>query len=155
MSNVRSTPLRDAAPATPAAPSPRPLPANRIVAVATWLVGALTTHLGLSALVPGLPWYYSAGFALVTQATLTLAERAMWRGRPTIVGAGALLIDVACNTGGIYPYARRLGETPAAVAIADVLHVARDIGPLGAIIAAGVLGFLIAAAPEDLWNRKD
>lgn len=126
---------------------------NRILAVVAWCIGAVTTYLGILGM-SGAPWLVAASFAVVAQVLLTWAERAMWHGRPTLVGALALLFDVALNAGGVYAFVRRIGETPTGLMLSDVFG-GSAIGPIPAMIVALVVGFLIAAAPEELWTRKD
>lgn len=130
-----------------------PLTINRVLAVVGWLVGAAATYLGVQGM-SGAPWTIALTFAIVTQLLLTWAERAMWRGKPSGVAALALLLDVALNAGGVYPYIRRAGETPVGVMLADVFG-GSQVGPWPAIIVSVVVGFLIAAAPEELWTRRD
>lgn len=127
---------------------------NRIAAVVAWLVGLAATYLGLAVLLTNAPWYVPALAALVAQGMLTWAERAIWRGKPSLVGALALLMDTLLNAGGVFPYALLLGATPPAIMIATVLGVPSQVGPLGAMIVSLVLGFAIAAAPEEFWTRR-
>lgn len=131
------------------------LPGNKVAAVVAWLIGLATTYLGLAALLGNAPWYIAAGAAVVAQGMLTWAERAIWKGRPSLVGGLALVLDTLLNAGGIFPFALRLGESPPVQMIARVLNTPSEIGPLGAMIVSLVLGFAIAAAPEEFWNRKD
>lgn len=133
----------------------RPAVGNRIAAVVAWLVGVTATTAGLWGFLPNVPWYIPVVFGFGSQAFLTWAERTIWKGRPSVIGFGALAIDVLLNAGGIYPYALRLGNTPPVQMIADVLNTDSAVGPVGAMIVAVVLGFLVAAAPEELWTRKE
>lgn len=146
---VKSMDLADGAPVK----GRSPLTINRVLAVVAWLVGAATTYLGIQGM-SGAPWTIALAFATVTQLLLTWAERAMWRGKPSGVAALALLMDVALNAGGVYPYVRRAGDTPVGLMLSDVFG-GSQVGPWPAIIVACVVGFLIAAAPEELWSRKD
>lgn len=122
-------------------------------AIFIWAAGALATSLVILAIMPDLPWYFAAGFALVTQALLTQGQRRIWRGKPTLTSIGMVIIDVMLNAGGIYPYALRLGNTSPALMIADVFNIPSDVGPIGAMMVAIALGVLIAAAPEELWTK--
>lgn len=132
-----------------------PLNGNRIAAVIVWLVGVGSTYLGIKVFTAGAPWWLPASAALIAQLVLTFGERGVWRGRPSFAGLGALAIDVALNAGGIFPYMFRLGETPPAQMVITVFGGGRQVAPLSAMIAAIVLGFLIAALPEDLWMRRE
>jgi hypothetical protein len=127
---------------------------NRIAAVVAWLIGLATTYLGLAALLLNAPWWLPIAVALVAQGMLTWAERAIWRGRPSLVGALALLLDTLLNAGGVFPYALLLGDTPPVRMFATALGTPAQIGPVGAMIVSLVLGFAIAAAPEEFWARK-
>lgn len=127
---------------------------NRIAAVVAWAIGLATTYLGLAAVLVNAPWWLPLAVALVAQGMLTWAERAIWRGKPSLVGGLALLIDMFLNAGGVFPYAVRLGDTPPAVMIATAFGVPSQVGPIGATIVSLVLGFAIAAAPEEFWTRK-
>lgn len=140
------------------AEKPRPSnnrPLNRFIAVFAWLVGAAATWLGLTSFLPGAPWWMPLVVAVATQGFLTVAQRAIWRGHPSMVSFAALLIDVALNAGGIFPYAQRVGETPTAKMIITTFGGSGQVGAITAMIVAVGLGFLIAAAPEELWNRRD
>ncbi len=150
----------------PAEPAPAPTKApalpwwvpsgNRVVAVIVWLIGVATTYLGFVTMLPDLPWTVALPFALACQGMLTWMERGIWRGRHiTVVTMAALLIDVLLNAGGLYPYMARLGATPPARMLADAFGWGTTISPIGAIVIALIGGFLIAAAPEEYWNRRD
>lgn len=128
---------------------------NRIAACIMWLLGVVATSLLFRTFLVNAPWFVPALAALVMQALLTWFERPVWRGKASSIGIAGLIIDVLLNAGGIYPYARRLGETPMGQMIADVLNSNAIVGPIGATIVSVLVGFLIAAAPEELWNRKD
>lgn len=132
-----------------------PLNGNRIAAIIVWLFGVLSTYLGIKVFLAGAPQWLPAVVAVIAQLVLTFGERPIWRGRPSFAGLGALAIDVALNAGGIFPYMFRLGETPPAQMVITVFGGGRQVAPLSAMIAAIVLGFLIAALPEDLWMRRD
>ena len=133
--------------------------ATRIVSVGSWLVGAAITWLGLAVFMSTAPWWLPVLIAGGAQLFLTLAQRAIWRGHPSFVSFVALAIDVALNAGGIFPYAQQIGQTPTAQMIITVAganaKTAQQITPITAMIVAIALGLLIAAAPEELWNRKD
>ena len=150
MSNMKSVPLVNNEPVRRAEIHI----GNRIAAGVAWLVGLTATYLGLAALLTNAPWWLPLVAALVTQAMLTWAERAIWRGRPSLVGALALLMDTLLNAGGVFPYALLLGNTPPVQMFATVMGVPSQIGPVGAMIVSMVLGFAIAAAPEEFWTRR-
>lgn len=151
MSNVRSVPMVEG---KPAAPPPRVNVGNRIAAVVAWLVGLAATYLGLAAVLTNAPWWLPLVVALVAQGMLTWSERAIWQGRPSLVGALALIMDMLLNAGGVFPYALMLGATPTVQMFATVLGVPSQVGPVGAIIVSLILGFAIAAAPEEFWTRR-
>jgi hypothetical protein len=79
----------------------------------------------------------------------------VWRGKPSSVGIGALLLDVLMNAGGVYVYVRNIGDTPTVRMLMEAFGLAGDVSPIGAMIVALVIGFLIAAAPEEFWSRKE
>lgn len=146
-STVRSTPY-------PARAIPTSL-GNRLVAVIVWLIGVATTYLGFTTMAPGLPWTVALPFAFGSQALFTYMEMGLWRGKHvSAVTIAVLLFDVLLNAGGVYPLAMRLGATPTAAMFAEAFHWERAISPIGAMIVAIIGGFLIAAAPEEFWNRK-
>jgi hypothetical protein len=136
------------------APIPR-LNGNKIAAIIFWIAGAVSTWLAAKAFLIDAPWWLPVASALIAQFVLTFAERAIWRGRPSGAGLAALGLDVALNAGGLFPNALKLGETPPAQMVIAVFGGSRQVTPLGAMIAAIIIGFLIAAAPEDLWSRRD
>lgn len=150
MSNLRSTPL-----ASPRRLHLPPMNGNRIAAVIVWLFGVVSTWLGLSVFLDGAPAWLPWAVAVIAQFVLTFGESAIWRGRPSVAGLMALAIDVALNAGGIFPYMFKLGETPPAQMVITVFGGGRQVAPVSAMIAAIVLGFLIAALPEDLWMRRE
>lgn len=150
MSNLRSTSL-----ASPRRLHLPPMNGNRIAAVIVWLFGVASTWLGMRVFLDGAPVWLPWVVAFLAQFVLTFGEKAIWRGRPSVAGLMALAIDVALNAGGLFPYALKLGETPPAQMIVAVFGGDRQIAPRSAMIAAIVIGFLIAAAPEDLWSRRD
>jgi arginine exporter protein ArgO len=98
----------------------------------------------------------AAPVAIGSQALLTFMERGLWRGKHvSAVTVAALLFDVLLNAGGVYPLAMRIGATPTAGMLADAFGWERAISPIGAMILAIIGGFLIAAAPEEFWIRRD
>ena len=141
--------------AKPSARQRMPVSINKSIGVVAWLAGAAATWLGLATFMPGAAWWLPVIVAVRVQLFLTLAQRAIWRGHPSFVGFGALIIDVALNAGGIFPYAMRVGETPTAQMVIAVAGGSRQIAPVTAMIVAIILGLLIAAAPEELWSRRD
>lgn len=141
--------------AIPARRSLPPLNGNKIAAIVVWIAGAVSTWLCARAMLADAPWWLTIAAASIAQFVLTFAERAIWRGRPTGAGLAALAIDVALNAGGLFPYALKLGETPPAQMIISVFGGSRQLAPLSAMIAAIIVGFIIAAAPEELWSRRD
>lgn len=155
MSNVQSKPLVNGEVEETKRRRDSRIPINKILGAAAWVLGAVATWQGLIAFLPGAPAWLPFVVAVATQGFLTLAQRAIWRGHPSLVGIAALLIDVALNAGGIFPYALRVGETPTARMIIAVFGGARQVAPITAMIVATVLGILIAVAPEELWSRKD
>lgn len=148
--SVKSEPLVNGAPAARAKINI----GNRVAAAIAWLVGLTATYLGLSALLTNAPVWLPIVAALVAQGMLTWAERAIWHGRPSLVGGMALILDTLLNAGGVFPYALLLGNTPPVQMFAAVLNTPSQIGPVGAMIVSIVLGFAIAAAPEEFWTRK-
>lgn len=155
MSNVRSAPLVNGEPAEKRMSwIDKVRTGDGIAAITVWCAGALATASVFLVMMPDLPWYFAGGLALVAQALLTKAQSRLWRGKASMAGLGAVAIDVLFNAGGIYPYAKRLGDTPPVLMIADVLNIPSQVGPVGAIIVAVLLGILIAGAPEELWTAK-
>ena len=150
MSDVRSTPYT----ATRSQRMP-PLNGNKIAAIVVWIIGVGSTWLGIKVFLDNPPWYVPFIAALIAQFVLTWGEKAIWRGRASIAGIAALVIDIGLNAGGIYPYALRLGETPTAQMIVSVFGGGRQNAPRSDMIAAVILGFIIAALPEELWMRRD
>jgi hypothetical protein len=154
VSNVRSMPLENGS----ARPARMPwyvklATGDGIAAAIVWCLGAAATASAVLVMMPDLPWYFAAGFAVVMQGLLTKGQSKLWRGKASMTSLGCVIIDVLFNAGGIYPYAQRLGATPPAIMIADVFGVSSQMGAWGAMIVALALGVLIAGAPEELWTK--
>lgn len=124
----------------------------RVAAVLVWLGACFTTYLALVALQPSTPWYILAGFGVTLQATVTIIELPMWRRKGfNWLSLLVLAIDVLINAGGVFPAIARIGDTPTARMLQSG-GVPSDMGALPAIALALVLGVIIAAAPEVLWQ---
>lgn len=128
---------------------------NRVAAGIMWLIGLAATWLLFAAFLPDAPIVVSGSAALIAQGLLTWFERPIWQGRPNMLGLAGIAIDTLLNAGGVFPYIRRIGETPPGAMLLDVFGGDTSIRPGVALILSLVLGFLIAAAPEELWRRKD
>jgi hypothetical protein len=135
---------------------------NRLAAGVAWLGGAFTTWLFIAAIAPSLPWFIGAGFALLIQWVLTLAERPLWRwllrrsgGRMVLLGFAVTFIDGLLNAGGLYPHMRRLAKTDVGTMIAEVLNVQPTMGARGAFLLALAIGLVVAGLAEYLWESGE
>ena len=149
---VKSTELVNGEPATKRL---NPIVDNRIAAAVVWLAGVGLTATALLAMLVNVPVWLAVTVAVVAQGILTWSERAVWRGKPTSVGIGALILDVLMNAGGVFAYVRNIGDTPTVTMLMEAFGLTGDVSPIAAMIVSLVIGFLIAAAPEEFWSRKE
>lgn len=132
---------------------------NRWTAVAIWLVG---TWLSRSALIQfGVRNLVAAtSAALLVQWFLTKGQQRIWRKgadwseKFTLVSVSALVIDVAFNATGAWPYVRNLGRT-------DMWRMLQEMTATSAapslLIVGSVcvlVGLFIAGAVEYFWNLE-
>lgn len=132
---------------------------HRIASVVAWLAGCFTTYLFFATALPTLGWLTSLGLAALAQWLLTMGERPLWRrllGRKGGQAAPlAFLVTVGdglLNAAGIYPFVGQLAKTGLGAMLAEVLHVERAMDPLAAFGVAFLLGLIVAALPEFLWE---
>ena len=144
--SVRSAPYE--------APSKRTVPISpeRGAAIAVWLAGVYLTWLFVVSLMPTAPLWLPILVSALSQAALTVLERRAVRGQYRATSVIPLAFDVAFNTAGLYPIAMQLGATPFARIAAD-FHVAPQVGPAAALLIGAVVGYAVAAAPEELWRN--
>ena len=128
---------------------------NRLAALVIWCFGLGATWLLFSGWLPTAPWYVALAPAFVTQVILTWVERGAWRGMPSSIAFSAVFLDALLNAGGVYPFMKRLPQTSVGVMLTDVLGSGTVLHPFAAIVAAFLLGLFTAAAPENLWRRKE
>lgn len=134
--------------------------ANSTAAIVIWLLGAAATKTFLAELGVNNSFssFFAIVFALIFQAVLTLLEGPIWGTAPRtnrirlVLGAGALFIDTALNTGGVWYFLQNLGNTTFWQAIAATTNTTS--GPASATILglSVLLGLAISAAPEALWD---
>ena len=129
------------------------LPINKIIAALMWLVGVGTTYAAIAVLLGDAPWYIAVASSLAMQAGLTAVEYKFYNGgQKNEVGLIALFIDVAFNAGGLYGPMSRIGATPTGNALSDAFGVAPNVGKIAALVLAVVIGYLLARAPEYIWE---
>lgn len=130
-------------------------PVMKVIAIVAWVAGLSTTHMAIAALLGApVPWYIAFGSAIVAQIVITALEYLFFnvKSARNEVGAIALIFDVAFNAGGLYDPMTRIGATPIGHAIADSIGVQPTVGKIAALIIAGIIGYLLARAPEYLWQ---
>lgn len=128
-------------------------PFNKLIALVVWLLGVGTTYMAINVLLgPDTPWYISVLTATVVQLVLTAVEYRFFQGERNEVGVIALCFDVAFNAGGLYDPMTRIGATPVGKALSDAFGVEPTVGKISALILAVVLGYLLARAPEYIWE---
>lgn len=132
----------------------RAIPTNRIAAVLIWIVGVGTTYACISTLLPGVVWYVPLGVSAITQLVLTLVESPALNLRPDLPSVIALVMDVLLNVGGLFFPLMRLGETGVGKAIATAFNVPPQMTGITTFILAALLGFVLSAAPEKIWNSR-
>lgn len=144
------------------------VPYWRVLAVAVWGVGLYCTVLTAALFIEGRAWQWVA--AILAQATLTALQSPIWRRwgwdgkeeykRPSSPSSWlALIIDLLLNitgTSAVVALAHKLPFVPAIVRLLS----GEDAGPIAplvglpALLLAGVLAGLLAAAPEKLWWQE-
>lgn len=134
---------------------------NRAAGCAAWAIGTYFTYRFFAAAAPAAGLLTPLIAATVVQWILTLIERPLWRrlsgkpgGRLAPLAAAVTVIDGLLNGAGIYPLAGRIAQTEVGKMIADGFQVAPTLSTRGAIAVAIVLGLIIAATPEALWNYE-
>lgn len=130
--------------------------ANSAAAVIIWLLGAWASGTCLKELgVEGPTTLY----AFILQGLLTICEGPIWRaalrvGRrgATLIGVGALGVDLMLNVGGLWIYLSRLGSTTFWEAVQAA--TGQIVQPSGQTIFAlsVLLALAVAAGPEALWD---
>lgn len=133
--------------------------ANSTAAIVLWLTGALATRTFLGELGMGIESPLIATLLAFTfQAILTLLEGPIWHRHLRshsirfVLGGGALLVDVAMNTGGCWVFSRNLGNTTFWQALSSTLGDGGPPQPLTVFAISLLLAVAISAAPEGLWD---
>jgi hypothetical protein len=105
------------------------------------------------------------GVAIVTQIILTTLETQVWAGRATPWHWWAFIVDLFINMGGIWPWTKMVWSTPVGFMINDFttgatgytlqgvtlnVGVAINFGWLFAFLVTGIIGSLMAFAPEGI-----
>lgn len=132
---------------------------NRVASIVAWLGGTFTTYLFFATALPELAWYASFTLAGLVQWLLTMGERPLWRrllgrrgGQAAPLAFVVTIGDGLLNAAGIYPFVGQLAKTGLGAMLAEVLHVERAMDPLAAFGVAFLLGLIVAALPEFLWE---
>lgn len=130
--------------------------ANTAAASIIWLVGAWATGQCLTEL--GISGPTQLG-AFVVQGLLTVLEGPVWhkhlrhgRGGATIIGIGALGIDLMLNIGGLWVYLQNLGVTTFWSAIMAATNQSSAPAPLTCFALTLLISLCVAAGPEALWD---
>lgn len=133
--------------------------ANSTAAIVLWLTGALATRSFMNQLGLGLVSVGMSGLlALVCQAILTLLEGPIWHRHLRsqqmrfVLGAGALCVDVAMNTGGCWVFMQNLGATTFWQALTSTLGDGGPPSPITILALSLLVAIAISAAPEGLWD---
>jgi len=126
---------------------------NKFIGLSIWIAGAWMTTNTLSQLGISQPLNIIIGILL--QLALTRAESPIWSGNGVPkMGIGALIIDVAVNSGGVWPYVKNIGNTDLWNMIKDVAEDPSMIAGVGVqLFVAIFIGTLAAAAAEYFWNE--
>ena len=133
--------------------NPNDFPFNKLIALVVWLLGVATTYMAIGVLLGSdTPWHVSMLAAVVVQIVLTAVEYRFFQGERNEVGVIALCFDVAFNAGGLYDPMTRIGATPVGKALADVFTLQPTVGKVSALVLALILGYLLARAPEYIWE---
>lgn len=131
------------------------LPISKMIAGVLWLVGVAATYASIVILIGDAPWYVTVGTALAVQAGLTAIEYTFYNGgTKNEVGVIAIVFDVAFNAGGLYGPMSRIGATPTGGALSDAFGVAPSVGKIAALVLAVIIGYLLARAPEYIWESE-
>lgn len=132
---------------------------GKSAAVIAWLGSVATTYLFLAGAMASTPWLLNLSLAFVLQWALTMAERPLWRalmgrngGRFVPVGIIVTLLDGIVNGAGIYPFIGSLAQSNVGKMLIEVFRLQPTVSPQSAFIIALVLGLIIAALPEALWE---
>lgn len=127
---------------------------NKLIAVLIWAVGVGTTLLVVREV--GLGGVTGLVVALLAQLVLTRLESPAWRGERNVVAYAAVALDTMINIGGAWTLVKTLHRTPPVLAIGEMFGA--SAGPVTGMFAFGaccVLGLLLAAAPESIWNDEE
>lgn len=97
--------------------------------------------------------------AIVLQAILTIAERAVWKGKEvTLVSGTALAIDTFVNAASLWPFFKAFGLSNVWSFIREIVqyilpswNVEYNLGVAGVLALIG--GVALAYGPEKLWSR--
>ncbi len=155
---VKSTPMHQPSllsQATSMAGKAKGLSTNKSIAVIIWLAGAWLTTQALAQLGVAEPFNVIIGIG--SQLALTRAESPIWRGRGyPKMAIGALIVDVAINSAGAWPYTKNIGKTDFWMMVKEASDspglVANTATQLA--LAMGV-GMFTAASAEYFWNQPD
>lgn len=135
---------------------PPQFPVNRVLAALAWLLGCGATYSIVGVLLGNdAPWYIAASTAAIVQALLTACEWRMFvqgkRSEAAIIALGA---DVICNAAGLYFPMTRIGDSPIGAMLADMTGAAPTVGKIVAAVLAIIFGYLLARAPEFIWQAE-
>jgi hypothetical protein len=128
-----------------------PIRWNKLIAVVIWVLGVGTTYVVVADL--GLGGVLGIAVALLVQLVLTRLESPAWRGERNMVAYAAVALDTLVNIGGTWTVVKELHTVTPVRAISEMFGA--GVGPVTGVIAfavCSVLGLLLAAAPETIWN---
>lgn len=130
----------------------RSISSNKAVGIVIWLFGAWMTSQLLRQTGMSDPYNAVIGFAL--QFALTKAESPLWRGEGMPkMALGAVVVDIAVNSAGIWPYVKNLGHTDFWSMVRDITEAATLEPTKWTLMALSLgAGAFTAAAAEYFWS---
>ena len=129
---------------------PLPRTSGQLTAYALWFIAAFTTGRLFSELGAILPVAVALG--LMIQGIATKLESPWWSGRKNALSAGVVVLDTLVNAGGLWQWIKQLGATSLWQMLVDVSGLQGGMKAMPAFILALILGYILAAAPEKVWQ---
>jgi hypothetical protein len=127
---------------------------NKAIAIVIWLIGAWLTAQTLGQLQIAMPINIILGFAI--QWALTRAESPIWKGKAYHwLSIAALVVDVAINAAGAWPYVKELYRTDFWRMMQDIMKTDTDPTIATLVVIVVVIGVFTAYGAEFFWNEGE
>lgn len=125
---------------------------NKTTGIIIWMIGAWLTIQFLKQL--GVVEAYATVVGIGLQLALTRAETPLWRGEGIPkMALGAVIVDIAINSSGAWPYAKNIGKTDFWTMVREVAESSTLDPSIATILSMSIgVGAFTAAAAEYFWN---